>query len=460
MNTETHTTHSHIKNEHPAKITGTLLATSFGFVVVQLDVTIVNVAMPQIGTDLMAGVTGLQWIVDSYTLTFAALLLTAGVFGDRFGSRRVFTTGLILFGLASLACAVAPSIDILIIARSLQGIGAALILPTSLSLLSHACSGDSMVKAKAIGWWTAIGGMVSALGPVAGGLLTSGLGWRSIFFVNLPICLLGLWASRRYVTETVEIKNQRLDVIGQILAFLSLFFLTHSVIDAGMQGWGDKNVLVGLAIALLAVILFLINEAYVASPMIPLSLFRNRILSAAVVLGMLSNLTFYALIFVLSIYFQKVKGYTPTQTGIALLPFTVIMLANIASGYLAKHFSLRMSVIVGGLLSALSFALLHGINEDTAYLRILPSLLLLAIGSGISTPALTSAILGSVDSSRSATASAIFNASRQIGSALGVALFGILLTGSLDEMAVGAAFSFDISLLIRIAGVILAALFL
>jgi len=202
------------------------------------------------------------------------------------------------------------------------------------------------------------------------------------------------------------------------------------------------------------------NESRVTGPMIPLSLFRNRTLSVAVALGMLSNLTFYALIFVLSIYFQHVKGYTPIETGLALLPFTVIMLANIASGRLAKRFAPRVPVIVGGLLTVLSFALLHGIDADTPYLRILPSLLLLAIGSGISTPALTSAILGGVEPSRSATASAIFNVARQVGSAMGVALFGTLLVGSPSHMAAGAAFSFDVSALLRLAGALLAGLFL
>jgi DHA2 family methylenomycin A resistance protein-like MFS transporter len=441
-----------------AGIGWTLAATSFGFIVVQLDVTIVNVAMPQIGTSLDAGVAGLQWIVDAYTLAFAALLLTAGSFADRFGSRQVFSVGLVLFGLASLACAAAPSIGFLVAARGAQGIGAALILPTSLSLLSHACAGNSASRAHAIGWWSAIGGAVSAVGPVLGGMLTSGLGWRSIFFVNLPICVFGLWATRRYVAETVRVAARQLDIAGQALAILALFFLTHSVIEAGVQGWNAGIVLAGFAVALVSIAIFLFNESRVASPMIPLTLFRSKALSVSIVLGLVSNLTFYALIFVLSIYFQHVKGYTPTETGFALLPFTVIMLANVASGRLAKRFSPRVTVVAGSLLSALSFALLHGIDDSTPYLRILPSLLLLAIGSGISTPALTSSILGSVERSRSATASAIFSAARQVGSAMGVALFGAHLVGLPAQVAAGAAFSFDLSALLRLACALLAAL--
>jgi len=255
MNIASQSSRYQVTKGRVGNMVGTLLATSFGFVVVQLDVTIVNVAMPQIGLGLGANVAGLQWIVDAYTLAFAALLLTAGAFGDRFGSRRVFSIGLVLFGLASLACAVAPSMGFLITARSAQGIGAALILPTSLSLLSHACAGDSAARTHAIGWWSAIGGMVSAVGPVVGGVLTSGPGWRTIFFVNLPICAFGLWATRRYVAETVRVTTRRLDVVGQILAMLSLFFLTYSVIEAGVQGWGAKDVLSGFAIAVSAITL-------------------------------------------------------------------------------------------------------------------------------------------------------------------------------------------------------------
>ncbi|CAN7713918.1 MFS transporter [Variovorax sp. LjRoot290] len=436
----------------------TLAATSFGFVVVQLDVTIVNVALPEIGASLGAGVTGLQWIVNAYTLAFAALLMMGGSFGDRFGSRRVFIVGILLFGLASLACSVAPSIEILIAARGAQGIGAALILPTSLSLLSHASAGDSVARAHAIGWWSAIGGVVSAAGPVVGGALTSSLGWRSIFFVNLPICALGLWAARRHVGETVRVITGRLDIGGQLLAMLALFVFTHSVIEAGARGWTHWTVLAGLALTMGAVAAFVRNESRVPAPMIPLGLFRSKAFSASVVLGVIMNITFYGSIFVLSLYFQHAKGYTPTETGFALLPFIVIMVANLASARLAKRFSPRTPVIAGFLISALGFALLHGIDDATPYLRILPSLLLLAIGAGIGTPALTSSILGSVEPSRSATASAIFSAARQVGSAIGVALFGALVVGLPAQVAAGAGFSFDLSAFLRLAGVLLAVL--
>lgn len=461
MNPSSRTSHRQtVSGSTGNTVTGTLLATSFGFIVVQLDVTIVNVALPEIGSNLTTGIKGLQWVVDAYTLTFAALLLTAGAAGDRFGSRNVFTGGLLLFCLASLTCALTPSVDILIAARSLQGAGAALILPTSLALLSHACAEDSVARSHAIGWWSAIGGAVSAMGPVAGGLLITSFGWRAIFFVNIPVCLFSLWAIHRFVAETPKTGSKSFDLPGQFLAILLLFLLTYSVIETVEKGWLAAEVWAGFGMALFTGLLFVIRENRTAEPMIPLSLFRSPVLTIAVILGLLSNLTFYALIFILSIFFQNVKGYSPTETGLALLPFTVIMIANIASSRVAGYFSARLTVAGGGILCVLSFVILHGLDRDTPYYIVMLSMILLAIGSGISTPALTSAILGNVPSSRSATASAIFNVSRQVGSALGVALLGGMIIGNIDEMTEGARLAFDISVFLRMAGVVLAALFL
>ncbi|WP_347558723.1 MFS transporter [Robbsia sp. KACC 23696] len=428
----------------------TLIATSFGFIVVQLDVTIVNVALPQIGTALGSGIGALQWIVDAYTLAFASCLLTAGATADRFGSRAVFIVGLTVFGAASLGCACAPTMACLIVARTLQGLAAALILPTSLSLLSHACADDAAARARAIGWWTAIGGAVSAVGPVAGGLLSTAFGWRAIFLVNVPVCAAGLWLTFRHVRETVPVAERRLDGAGQALSVVALFLMTHAVIEAGAKGWNAGAVWIGFAGAAVAGVLFLVNEACVSTPMIPLSLFANKALSASVLLGFISNLTFYGLVFVLGLYFQRVKHYSPIQTGLALAPFTVIMLANMASGHLTRRFGAKALTVAGSLLCASSFMLLHGIGPQTPYVLIFPSLILLAVGSGISTPAMTAAILDNVDASRAATASAIFNAARQIGSAMGVALFGATLLGSAATMTAGAVRAFDVSAMLRV----------
>jgi len=262
------------------------------------------------------------------------------------------------------------------------------------------------------------------------------------------------------VAETPKIDSKSFDLPGQFLAILLLFLLTWSVIEAGGKGWLSAEVGIGFGMALFVGLLFVVREARTEEPMIPLTLFRSPVLTIALILGLLSNLTFYALIFILSIFFQSVKGYSPTETGLALLPFTVIMIANIASSRVAGYFSARLTVAGGGILCVLSFVVLHGLDRNTPYYIVMLSMILLAIGSGISTPALTSAILSNAPSSRSATASAIFNVSRQVGSALGVALLGGMIIGNIDEITEGARLAFDISVILRVAGVVLAALFL
>ena len=443
-------------NNQASRALWTLAATSFGFVVVQLDVTIVNVAMPQIGISMDSDMAGLQWLVNAYTLTFASFLLTAGTLGDYFGSRRIFCYGLILFGFASAACAFAPNILILVIARALQGIGAALIFPTSLSLLSHASAGDANARHHAIGWWSAIGGVVSAMGPVIGGALTDWFGWRAIFLVNVPICLFGLWACRTYVSETVKVSSRRFDLSGQILAVLALFFLTRSIIEAGSLGWDNRMVILSFALAAILVVAFMANEMLVTEPMLPLGLFRRKGFTATIVLGGIMNMTFYGSIFVLSIYFQRARDYTPVMAGFALLPFTIIMLANLVSARLSLRFTPRVTVLVGFMLSAFAFVMLYGINATTTYWQILPALLLLAFGAGIGTPTLISMIIGSVEPQRSATASAILNTARQVGSAIGVAVFGSFISGEVIDIATGAAGAFGISAILRFVGALIA----
>lgn len=439
-----------------SKVRWTLLATSFGFIVVQLDVTIVNVAMPQMGLSMNSDMAGLQWIVNAYTLMFAAFLLTAGTLGDYFGSRRIFCYGLVLFGIASTACAVAPNVPVLIISRALQGVGAALIFPTSLSLLSHACAGDVNIRNRSIGWWSAIGGVVSAMGPVIGGLLTDWLGWRAIFLVNLPICAFGLWVCRVYVSETMRISSRQFDLTGQILAILALFFLTYAIIDAGALGWGNPWVMLRFALTAVLIIGFIIYEVRIEEPMLPLSLFSRKGFSATIVLGMVMNLTFYGSIFVLSIYFQHARGYTPVMAGFALLPFTVIMLANLISARLSERFTSGMTVVIGFSMSALAFGIMYWIDETTTYWQIFPLLLLLAFGAGIGTPTLISLIISCVEPQRSATASAVLNTARQVGSAIGVAVFGAFISGETVDIAVGAADAFGISALLRFLGVLIA----
>ena len=246
-----------------------LLATSLGFAVVQLDVSVVNVAIQPIGAELGGSVSGLQWVVNAYTVAFAALILSAGALGDRIGARRVFLAGFGLFTVASAACGLAPTLPALIAARAVQGSGAAVLVPCSLSLLSHAYP-DPAGRARAVGLWAAGAAAALSAGPLVGGLLTAALGWRSVFFVNAPVGLAGMWLTARYAAETTRSRTRRVDLAGQAAAVVALVALAVAVVDGGRDGFGARPVLLGLGLAALAAVAFVLVEARRAGPMLPL----------------------------------------------------------------------------------------------------------------------------------------------------------------------------------------------
>lgn len=407
-----------------------LLASSFAFVVVQLDVTIVNVALPRIGTDLNAGVSALQWVVDAYTLGFAVFLLTAGLLGDKFGPRRVFLGGFALFTAASIACALAPSAIALDLARALQGIGAALLVPSSLSILNTAYAHNKKRLAKAIGWWTAAGGVSIAAGPVVGGLLLSSFGWRSIFWVNVPICIAGFMLASAVVPRLAKAGPPRaFDLPGQLLAILALSGLIGAVIEGPAHGWNSPLVVAAIVCAVVAGVAFVLVESRTDSPMLPLSLFGHARFSAAVMFGVLVNFAYYGVIFVLSFYLQQARGYTAMQTGLAFIPLTAtFIVSNIASGSMSARTGLRLPMIVGGAIAAAGYGLLglFGVSSSAGFLAMLPGLALIPLGMGLAVPAMTASILGSVERHQAGIASAVLNAARQVGGAVGVAVFGAM----------------------------------
>ncbi|MGH8782681.1 MFS transporter [Paraburkholderia sp.] len=407
---------------------------SVGFVVTQLDVTIVNVALARIGTDLHANVAGLQWIVDAYTLSFAVLMLSAGVLGDRLGARRMFAAGIALFAFASLACGLAIDATTLVAARALQGVGAAAMLPNSLALLNQACGHDPKLRARAVGLWTAAGAVSIAAGPVVGGLLIAAFGWRSIFLVNLPLCAAGLVATFLWVPKArgnATTTRRGFDLPGQALAIVTLTAFTGAVIEWRPLGLSHPLVAGGLLLALVAGCAFIAVERRVRTPMMPLPLFGNRTFSAAVLFGICVNLTYYGVVFVLSLYVQRVRGDTPLQAGLAFLPLTGgFLVSNVASGWVVARYGSRVPMIVGALIAALGYGLLHLVDAQTSLPGLLVPFLLIPSGMGLAVPAMTTAILASVEPQRAGTASAILNTARQAGGAVGVAAFGALASGS------------------------------
>lgn len=430
---------------------GRVLATvSVGFVVTQLDVTIVNIALPGIGADLRANVTGLQWVVDAYTLAFAVLMLSAGALGDRFGARRLYAAGIVLFALASLACGLALDAAMLVAARALQGVGAAAMLPNSLALLNQSYGHDPRLRARAVGLWTAAGAISIAAGPVAGGLLIAAFGWRSIFLVNLPICAAGFLATLLWIPQPESAPRQGaqpgpgpaaaapadasprgIDLTGQCLAVVALTAFVAAVIEWRPLGLGHPFVAGGFLLALIGASAFIAVESRIAAPMLPLSLFRKRSFSVAVLFGICVNLTYYGMVFVLSLYLQRVRGYTPLQAGLAFLPLTGgFLLSNVASGWVVGRFGVRVPMIAGAITAGLGYGLLHCVDAATPLIGLLLPFLLIPSGMGLAVPAMTTAVLASTDAKRAGTASAVLNTARQAGGAVGVAVFGALASGA------------------------------
>jgi DHA2 family methylenomycin A resistance protein-like MFS transporter len=406
-----------------------IAATCFGFVVTQLDVTIVNVALPHIATDLSVRVAGLQWVVDAYTLPFAVLMLSAGVLGDRFGSRRAYLAGLAIFGAASLACGLAPNVATLIAARAAQGVAAALLIPSSLALLNQAAASDHGLRARSVGLWTAAGSVAIAAGPVAGGLLIAGMGWRSIFLINIPLCAIGIWLTARAVPSTLHTRaTHHLDPFGQALAIIALTGLTCSVIEFRPLGWSHPLVMGGTALAILAGIAFYFAETKSSEPMLPLGLFHLPNFSPAVVFGTIMNLTFYGMIFVRSLYLQQARGYSAVGTGLAYLPMMITFIfSNLASGMVGSRTGPRLPMILGAAVMLAGFAMLSLLGPATPYIVMVLPFVVIPAGMGFAVPAMTATVLSSVDRSRSGTASAVLNAARQTGGAIGVAFFGALV---------------------------------
>jgi DHA2 family methylenomycin A resistance protein-like MFS transporter len=415
----------------------TVVAMSLGYGVVQLDVSVVNVAIRPIGDALGGGVTALQWIVSAYTIMFAAFILSAGALGDRIGARRVFVAGFVLFTGASALCGLAPSFGVLIGARALQGLGAAVLVPCSLILLNHTYQ-EPEDRARAIGMWAAGASIGLSGGPVVGGVLIATLGWRAIFFINVPLGAIAIWLTLRYATETPRARDRSVDLPGQLTAVIALASLAAATIEGGTVGWTQPGILAGYAISIAALLSFLRIESRRRSPLLPLVLFRRPTFSASAAMGLVLNIAFYGFIFELSLYFQREQGRSPLETGLAFAPMTGIVLAtNLTAGRFARLFGTRRVIIVSAMVAAGAFAALLGVGRTTPYLAVVVQMVLLGASLGMIVPLMTSEILGSVDRSYSGVASGTLNTARQTGSVIGVALFGSLIGTAASRISGG-----------------------
>jgi EmrB/QacA subfamily drug resistance transporter len=392
-----------------------------------IDGTVVGIALPSIGREFHASFGLLQWVVTAYTLTLAALLLVGGALGDRFGRRRVFQLGIVCFTLASLACALAPSAEVLIATRALQGVGAALLTPGSLAILQATFRGDD--RGRAIGAWSGLGGVASAAGPLLGGYLIAAASWRWIFVINLPVGLVVLWTTSRHVPETVDPTAPRsVDLAGAALAVVALAGASFGLIEGPTRGFGDPLVVASLATAVAASGAFFAVERHAKAPMLPLSVFSKRRFSVTNAVTFVVYAALGGALFLLPVQLQVADGFSPLRAGVALLPLTVIMLVLSArSGRLAARIGPRLQMSVGPVIIGAGLALLARSTTDAAYVTgVLPGVIVLGFGLAATVAPLTATALGSLPDEHAGLASAVNNDVARLGGLIAVAVLPAL----------------------------------
>jgi EmrB/QacA subfamily drug resistance transporter len=435
-----------------------LLATVLGSGIAFLDATVVSIALPAIGEDLDADLTGLQWTVNAYALTLAGLLLIGGSLGDRFGRRRVFVIGVAWFAVASLLCTFAPTVEALIAARAVQGVGAALLTPGSLAILEASFHPDD--RGAAIGAWSGLAGITTAIGPFLGGWLVEAVSWRLIFLINLPLAAVVLWASRAIPeSRDASVQGQRLDLRGAALTALGLAGVTYALTEGPANGWGESaTVLLGL-LGVAALVAFVPAERRSPNPLVPLDMFRSRAFSIANALTFLVYGALGAAFFLLPIELQVVAGYSPIAAGAALVPMTLVMLLlSKRAGKLAARIGPRLPMGLGPIVAAAGLLLLLRIGPDAGYLTdVLPGVIVFALGMSLTVAPLNVTVLGAAGEDRAGVASAVNNAVARVAGLLAVAVIPVVAGISGTDELVPADFDDGFTMGLVICAVLCAA---
>jgi EmrB/QacA subfamily drug resistance transporter len=406
-----------------------------------LDIAVVNTALPDIASSLNAGISGLQWVVDAYTVALAAVVLTSGSIADRLGRRRVFASGLVLFTAASLLCGMAGSIEMLDAARAVQGIGGAILFATSLSLLADAFP-EWKERSQALAVYGATIGASFAVGPAVGGAITSYLGWRWVFYVNVPIGIAAIVATYRWVRESRDANARRIDWPGQTALIGGLFLLVLGLLRGNGDGWGSTAIVAEFVGAAALLGAFLVIESRAKEPMLPLGLFRNREFTGAQVAAFAISASFFAIFLYMTLYLQQILGLSPIKAGLVYLPATVlIFFVSAASASLLEKVSAGVLIVTGLALVAVGLALGVLATATSSWVMLLPALMVGGIGTGLFNPAVSAVALGSAPQEQSGLAAGVNDTFRQAGIAVGVALFGALIPGS-AALGKGSAESF------------------
>jgi EmrB/QacA subfamily drug resistance transporter len=416
---------SAIRNRfHPR---GTLVVVCLATAMLMLDIAVVNTALPYLARDLHAGLSGVQWVVDAYTLALAAVVLSAGSVADRRGRRRVFAVGIALFTASSLGCALASSIGMLDAARAVQGLAAALMFASSLAILADAFRGERERAGALAAYGATIGGAF-AVGPAVGGALTTGLGWRAVFFINVPLGLLGLLATAAWLRESRDSSARRLDWPGQIALTGGLFLLVLALLRGNMDGWGSAPIVAELTGGLGLLGAFVVIEHRSAVPMLPLELFRRRDFTAAQVAAFAISASFFALYLYMTLYLQDILHLSALDAGLVYMPGSLLLfVASGASAQLSGRVAPATSVAAGLTLVAGGLVLVTVVGPRSSWTAILPGDLLVCLGTGIFNPALGALALGAASDANSGLLAGVNDAFRQGGIALGVATFGALV---------------------------------
>jgi EmrB/QacA subfamily drug resistance transporter len=401
-----------------------------------VDATIVNVALPAISADLGFSVQELQWVPSGYLLTYGGFMLLGGRAADLLGRKRVLVAGIVVFGIASLIGGFSDSSEVLVGSRLVQGLGGAMTLPATLSILTTTFT-EGPDRHKALGVWAGVGGLASAVGVLAGGVLTEGPGWRWVMFINPVICVLLLPAVLRLIdNDRPTTRRSSFDILGAFLATSGMLLLVYALVEAPDMGWGSGRTIGGLVGAGVLLASFLINESLHRSPLMPLSIFRIRGLAAANATQLIAFAGFLAMFFFLTLYMQSVLGYSPIETGLAYLPvcFVIGISAGIASQLIAKV-GTRPLVVGGALIAAVGVSLFSGISVDGSYVAdLLPGMVIMSVGIGAVFVAVINAANAGVPSDQAGLAAALLNSSQQVGGALGLAVLSAIATSYTNKL--------------------------
>jgi EmrB/QacA subfamily drug resistance transporter len=406
--------------------------------IVGLDVTIVNVALPSIQQDLHASVSGLQWTIDAYTLVIASLLMLAGSTGDRVGRRRTFQTGLVVFTFGSLLCSLAPTLPWLVAFRVVQAVGASMLNPVAMSIITNVFT-ERRERAQAIGVWGGVVGISMSLGPIVGGALVSGIGWRSIFWINIPVGIAAFALTARYVPESRAAHARRVDPVGQVLVIVLLASLVYAIIEGPARGF-DSPLIVGLfAVSAASLVLLVAYERRRPEPLIDPRFFRSVPFSAATVIAVCAFAALSGFLFLSTLYLQRVRGLTPLHAGLATLPYAVTtMICAPLSGRIVGTRGTRLPLLLAGIALTASGVMLLRVDAHTPLPWLLTSYALFGLGFGFVNAPITNTAVSGMPRAQAGVAAAVASTSRQVGAALGVAVIGSVVSASVrGDLAVG-----------------------